>query len=60
MTKTRRFTSNTGSGVSIYATGWANPIRVEADEPLETDDRTVIQALEASPEVVEVKRAVQK
>lgn len=60
MTKTRKFKSNTGSGVSIYATGWAAPIRVEADTPFETDDKAAIEALKSSPEVEEVKGAVQK
>lgn len=55
---TKRFKSNTGYPVTVWATnpsGNSIEVRVDVEEPYETDDASVIEALQGSPEVREVK-----
>jgi len=51
--QTKKFKSDTG--VSIYIPNRPDPIRVNAGEPYETDDKQELEALSASSEVTEVK-----
>jgi len=53
MAKSKKFKSDTG--VSIYIPNRPDPIRVNAGEPYETDDKQELEALSASSEVTEVK-----
>lgn len=53
MAKSKTFESETG--VSIYVPGRPDPIRVNAGEPYETDDKAELDALSASSEVTEKK-----
>jgi hypothetical protein len=56
MAKAKKFKSNTGSPVAIFVPDRPDPIQVPYYAPhLETDDKAVIDALQGSPEVVEVK-----
>jgi hypothetical protein len=60
---TKRFKSTTGYPVTVWATdpsGNNTEIRVDADEPYETDDKALINALQGSPEVAEIKGSVDK
>lgn len=57
---TKRFKSTTGYPVTV---GFRDPsgnnieVRVGVDEPYETDDKSVIEALKGSPEVEEAKES---
>ena len=53
MAQPRKFKSDTG--VSIYVPDRPDPIRVNAGEPYETENKSEIEALEGSSEVIEVK-----
>jgi hypothetical protein len=56
MAKIRKFKTNTGSPVTIFLPDGRPPILVPYYAPyLETDDPATIDALEGSPEVVEVE-----
>lgn len=51
----KKFKTNGDTGVSIYIPGRGGPIRVEPDQPFETDDKAEIDALKNSSHVSEVK-----
>lgn len=51
--KARKFKTDTG--VSIYIPNRPDPIRVNAGETYETNDKAELEALQASSEVTEVK-----
>lgn len=53
--KAKTFKSETG--ISIYVPGRIDPIRVNAGEPYETNDKAELDALKASSEVTEVKES---
>ena len=61
--KSKRFKSNTGYPVTVWATddsGSSREIRVEADTAYETSDQVELAALEGSPEVSTVRESGSK
>ena len=53
MAKAKKFKTDTG--VSIYVPNRPDPIRVNAGETYETEDKQELEALSASSQVTEVK-----
>lgn len=54
----KRFRSNTGYPVTVSyrePSGNSRSIRIDTATPFETDDKQVIKALEASPEIHEIE-----
>lgn len=55
MAKARKFKTHSGGHLSVYVPWQPAPIEIMEGETIETADPLVIEALESSPEVVEVK-----
>lgn len=53
--KPRRFKTAGDTGISVYITGRPVPLRLEATGTYTTEDPAEIDALQGTPEVVEVK-----
>jgi hypothetical protein len=59
----KKFRSTTGYPVTVYApdaSGNSAQIRVDSEEPFETDDKDTIEALQGVADVEEVKGSSQK
>lgn len=55
---TKRFKSNTGYPVTVMGldpSGNNIEVRIDAEEPFETNDKALIETLQGSPEIEEVK-----
>lgn len=53
--KPRRFKTAGDTGISVYITGRPDPLRLEGTGTYTTEDPAEIEALQGSPDVVEVK-----
>lgn len=54
----KRFKSTTGYPVTVFApdaSGNSTQIRIDSEEPFETDDKDTIEALQGAADVEEVK-----
>jgi hypothetical protein len=53
--KARRFKTAGDTGISVYVQGRPDPLRLEGSGTYTTDDPQELEALQGSPDVVEVK-----